>query len=274
MRYREPYGGITNDPYVDANPPQGVAGSIIPAMAVEHPQRELVNVILDNAWTPDEGDLHQVARAIQSGRVNWALDIGSTNFLVTTLTLDPKELRPGLRLYILVANTNTDKVVLNVQGLGNKRVVQITLAELDPQSISAGGIAEVVYDGTQWQLLGLGKPGVGGAVGPAGVAGPSGPMGPSGPAGAKGDTGAPGKDATSPPPVAGGIGTYVLASLWLGGTYGQYVSLADGYATYTFEGWSIFGNCVISGLSGINLPGTWLTLGGAGNNTTLCRRIA
>lgn len=65
MKYTPPIGGAANDPYVDANPATGVEGSPVPAAAIEHHQREIVNVITSAGLTPDAGDLTQLRQAIQ-----------------------------------------------------------------------------------------------------------------------------------------------------------------------------------------------------------------
>ena len=58
MRYNQPLGiPDTDAPYIDGNPPAGIRGSIIPAPAVEHPQREIVYAIEDAGLTPNPEDL-------------------------------------------------------------------------------------------------------------------------------------------------------------------------------------------------------------------------
>lgn len=313
MRYHEPFNGVTNDPYVNGSATLGIEPSIIPAEAVEYPQRELVNVILDNGFVAADNDLHQTSRSIQFDIVNWGVDTGTTNNIVASLPLDPLSYKAGLKVYILIKNTNTSVVVMNLNGRGNKRVVQQTLAELDPHSISAGGVAFMIYDGTQWQLLGIGRvgdPGMGGATGPTGPTGPvgatgatgaTGPQGNPGPAGPQGPTGATGPQgpagpagplgpggpggAGSPPFSPGGLGTYVLAELssssdvfqqapFAQPPFGTAIGLSYGVWNYGDSGWGGFGNAVLSGRFSINLAGTWMVLGHIGNGVSLCFRIA
>ncbi len=66
MEYVPPIGGDPNDPYIDANPALGVEGSPVPAAAIEHPMREIMNVILAAGIIPDSGDLTQLSAAIQA----------------------------------------------------------------------------------------------------------------------------------------------------------------------------------------------------------------
>lgn len=81
MEYVEPIGGAADDPYVDANPSSGIEGSPVPAAAIEHPLREIVEVIKHylGAGAPDSGDLTQLRQAIETaveegagtGRIDW-----------------------------------------------------------------------------------------------------------------------------------------------------------------------------------------------------------
>jgi len=66
MIYTPPIGGAANDPYIDANPGGGIDGSILPAQAVEDPQREIVAVIVAAGLTPTAATLNQLLTAIQS----------------------------------------------------------------------------------------------------------------------------------------------------------------------------------------------------------------
>lgn len=65
--------GIHSDepdaPYVNGNPATGAEGSIPPAEAFEHHQRELVHLITHSLQTPSHTDLEQVRKAIR-----WMID--------------------------------------------------------------------------------------------------------------------------------------------------------------------------------------------------------
>lgn len=64
MKYVPPIGAADGAPYVDANPAAGIEGSLVPAAAIEHPQREIMNVIQEAGLDPDGNDLTQLAQAI------------------------------------------------------------------------------------------------------------------------------------------------------------------------------------------------------------------
>ncbi|MCA0275879.1 MAG: hypothetical protein LCH86_07745 [Proteobacteria bacterium] len=66
MKYIAPPGGDPGAPYVDGNRSAGVRGSVVPAKAVEHPQRELHHLIDYAGLTPSDGDQEQVRKAIEA----------------------------------------------------------------------------------------------------------------------------------------------------------------------------------------------------------------
>ncbi|MDP1628868.1 hypothetical protein [Parvibaculum sp.] len=67
MQYIPPINGDTEDPdrpYINADPALSIQGSIPPAAAIEHPQRELMALIDEAGLDPDPEDLTQVAQAV------------------------------------------------------------------------------------------------------------------------------------------------------------------------------------------------------------------
>jgi hypothetical protein len=65
MKYRQPYGvSDPNAPYVDRNTPGAISGSRPPGKAIEHPQREIVNVIVNAGLTPNGDSVTQLDEAI------------------------------------------------------------------------------------------------------------------------------------------------------------------------------------------------------------------
>jgi hypothetical protein len=55
---------IEDASFIDFNAATGVEGSVVPAAAIEAPQREIVNVILAAGLTPDAGQLDQLVLSI------------------------------------------------------------------------------------------------------------------------------------------------------------------------------------------------------------------
>jgi hypothetical protein len=154
MKYQAPFGSVDpNAPYVDRNVPGAVVGSKVPAPAIEDPQRELVNLILAAGLTPDEDDLHQLGKAIQSGALNYAVAGGTANALTATLPQAPGALHAGMEVSLSVATANTaTAVTLNVNGLGAVTVYRPFENALAVGDIGVG-INKFRYDGTNWRLV-------------------------------------------------------------------------------------------------------------------------
>jgi hypothetical protein len=235
MQYNPPYAGAgPNGSYVDGDPLHGIASSIIPAAAVEMPQREIVNMILKNQISPTNGDPTQLARAVQADLVNWAVDIGSANSIVVNLDPAPPTLVQGLKVWVLVKVTNTGTTTVTCNGIVKPLLTQ-GLANLSGGVIVANGIAIIVYDGTQWQLM-LGTAATSGPAGPTGAAGSVGPPGPAGPQGPAGSNGSAGPAGPAGPPGSpaslivspGGVGSYAFGN----GVGSTNTAIANGFSMF------------------------------------------
>ena len=90
---------------------------------------------------------------------NYFLDTGTVNALVVTI---PSPLSAsyaaGLILQVKVGNTNTGAATLNVNSLGAQSIVYTNGSAMAAGQLVAGGIAIVMYDGTNFQLLGAVAP--------------------------------------------------------------------------------------------------------------------
>lgn len=155
MKYVPPYGreaeGDTAH-YINGNPAEGVQGSIPPANAFEHPMREVVAVIAKSVITPADTDLLQLAKGVRSQRMNYCEDTGASNLL--TVALDPPlgAYTPGLLLRVRVKNDNTGASTIDA-GAGRFAIRRPDGSDVQPYDLPAGGIAELVYDGTLWQMV-------------------------------------------------------------------------------------------------------------------------
>lgn len=216
MQYNQPYGGNIDASYIDGNPPFGIEGSIIPAAAVELTQREIVNFILKSQLAPTNSDPNQLSRSVQIDKVNWAIDTGTLNHIVVTLDPAPATLEAGLKVWTLVKFTNTGTTDVTCSGIVKPLLTQ-GLVNLAAGVIVASGIAIIVYDGTQWQLM-LGTAATAGPAGPTGATGATGATGTTGLTGAPGATGAIGPAGPTGPPgsptslVTAGVGSYALTN--------------------------------------------------------------
>jgi hypothetical protein len=155
VKYVPPYGReIEGDAaqYINGNPVEGIQGSIPPANAFEHPMREIVGVIQKNRVTPAADDLLQLVKTIRSQRVNYVNDTGSVNNLSVAVDPPLESYTEGLILRVKIRETNTDAVSLDA-GAGRAPVKRINGSAPVAGDLPANGIAEIVWDGTAWQLI-------------------------------------------------------------------------------------------------------------------------
>ena len=226
MQYNQPYGDVVDAGYKDAIPSIGVEGSVIPSAAIEYTQREIVNFILKNQLAPTNGDLDQLSKSVQIDRVNWAVDIGTANHIVINLDPAPDVLVQGLKVWVLIKVGNTGTTDVTCNGVTKPLLTQ-GLVNLAAGVIVTSGIAIIVYDGTQWQLM-LGTAATSGPAGPTGATGATGIQGPPGAPGAAGAAGAQGPvgpqgPAGSPTSLIvgpGAVGAYAFGPQYYPGYYG------------------------------------------------------
>jgi hypothetical protein len=160
MKYNQPYGvSDPNGPYINGDPSIGRAGSIPPAASIEYPQREIVNYITDaNKMTPDNADLHQLAKTVQSLYTNFAIDQGTVNALSVAVSPPIAAYYDGLHLWIKAAAKNSGATTLSVNGGVAAQVVRRDGTQLLAGDIQTHAIQGYVYEGSsgRWQLDGAG----------------------------------------------------------------------------------------------------------------------
>lgn len=89
---------------------------------------------------------------VQRSRFKFASGISGTNTIVGTLTPAPSAYEAGMVVWFKAATANTAASTINLNGLGAK-AIQRQGAALVGGEIKANDICELVYDGTQFQLL-------------------------------------------------------------------------------------------------------------------------
>ncbi|MQB36878.1 hypothetical protein DXT97_08705 [Agrobacterium tumefaciens] len=147
MKYHAPYGSTDPDAsYVDKDVPGAVRGSAVPAAAIEDPQREIVDVITRSGQVP--GTSRQLAKAVQSGKFNFAVAAGTVNAITAVLNPEPASLSAGLSVLLVIASPNTGAATLNINGLGAKPIVNVFGAALSGGELT--GLVPLQYDGAQW----------------------------------------------------------------------------------------------------------------------------
>lgn len=164
MKYVPPFGRESEGDsaqYINGDPTVGRQGSIPPAAVFENPQREIVSVITRSRMTPTDADLQQLTKAIRSQALNYVEDTGSDSNLSVALEPALTSYTKGLMLRVLVRHTNTSDVVRINAGAGNVFVRKMTGADVGAEQLPAGGIATLVFDGTNFQLTNFGGAGGG-----------------------------------------------------------------------------------------------------------------
>ncbi|UQR66226.1 hypothetical protein LRP30_13645 [Bradyrhizobium sp. C-145] len=165
MKYHQPYG--VTDPnagYVNGDPSVGRFGSIPPAEAIEYTQREIANLIGDVAFTPTDADMHQLAKAIQSSRLNYSTDFGTSNAYVAHLTPTPDDYYTGMEVRLKIGNSNAGDSTLACYPLAPKHIVRPDGTNLQIYDLVVGQIARFIYDGVQWVLATVNAGGSGGPI--------------------------------------------------------------------------------------------------------------
>jgi hypothetical protein len=79
-----------------------------------------------------------------------------TNALTVTLSPAPSAYTTGMKLTVKAAATNTGGMTINVNSLGSKTITDQSGAALGAGDVQSGGVYDLAYDGTNFQLLGGG----------------------------------------------------------------------------------------------------------------------
>lgn len=90
MKYTPPLDKSGDASYVNFNPVMGVEGSTVPAAAIEHPQREIINVIEMLGGLPNENQLDQMATLLKAA-LSGKMDIGDIEALIFATDVEIKE---------------------------------------------------------------------------------------------------------------------------------------------------------------------------------------
>ncbi|MBL4839685.1 MAG: hypothetical protein JKY47_02505 [Thalassospira sp.] len=145
MQYQPPVNGNLADPnrpYVNPDPSNSIEGSVPPAEAIEHPMREIVEVITyflgteANPLPATEADLQQLRKAIQQ-----AVTDGTSDALRRTVSAT---LGAGFWTTRVPATVAAGEVSFN-PALGNRFTLTATeaLTITAPDPMPAGGSAQL-----------------------------------------------------------------------------------------------------------------------------------
>ena len=160
MKYNQPLDQENNPDgsYTDGNPAAGVNGSIIPAAAVEFPQREIVNYIKYTGLEPDDANLTQLTEATQLVDVcnvlKKAVNTGTANSWGATI--------PGLPLGLSIATafwfapkfeSLEGGVTIMFNGGGPYEVRYIDRTPIGKGDISQWAWVMLFFDGTYFLVV-------------------------------------------------------------------------------------------------------------------------
>ena len=154
MLYNAPTGAATADEkYVGKNVAAGQQGSKVPPGAIEFPQREIVNLIVEALLSPTNDDLAQMVRAIRSGRLWTFTDISSVpNRIVFNPRTPHTSLFKGLPFRIWPALDNTAAVVTIVINGVEQTLTRRDNTGLLPGDVRANIPIDVVHDGSGFRF--------------------------------------------------------------------------------------------------------------------------
>jgi hypothetical protein len=157
MQYQPPVNGNLADPnrpYTNPNPANGIEGSVPSAEAIEHPMREIVEVItyflgtVENPLPASDADLQQLRKAIQQAVID-----GTSDALRRTVSAT---LGAGFWTTPVPATVAGGNVSFN-PALGNRFTLTVTeaLTITAPDPMPAGGSARL-----QLTMDGVGNHGI------------------------------------------------------------------------------------------------------------------
>ena len=99
--------------------------------------------------------VEKLALDVQSGKWNYAVAGGTANAITVTLNPAPAALLAGTTLRVLITNSNTDAVTINVNGLGAIPLVGKFGDSLQRGAVRAGSVITATFDGAAFRLTDL-----------------------------------------------------------------------------------------------------------------------
>lgn len=102
-----------------------------------------------------DSNFNQVSQSVNNAATysNYADDIGTANNYFINISGVVTTYVAGIRFQFKAANDNTAACSLDVNGQGPKGIVQKDGSDLRPYTITAGQVVDVVYNGTNFQIM-------------------------------------------------------------------------------------------------------------------------
>lgn len=162
MKYTPPLDAEDpNAGFVNADPANGQEGSIIPAGALENPQREIINAIQAVGMTPTEANT-QLGTALYEAAtksdfcVEDTSSTGSAYVLNGSGQITYSNLTDGQRVRFIVANANGGAATINAYGTGAKPAKKYAgTSALSSGDLLSGAMVEFAYNATgdYWEFI-------------------------------------------------------------------------------------------------------------------------
>lgn len=103
--------------------------------------------------TPTSVNRYETQISIQTSTSTYAVDSGSTDAYAINLTPAPTGYVAGLRAVFKATTANASTSTLNINGLGAQTLKKFGTIDLQTGDIKANQLVEVVYDGTNFQVV-------------------------------------------------------------------------------------------------------------------------
>jgi hypothetical protein len=161
MKYNQPFDQPSNPnaPYVDGNPAAGIQGSIVPAAAIEYPQREIMNTIQAAGLAGTNADLSQLLEALKIVDVFNHFKIGTNagnasqwSTTIPTLPIMPPPRGCTIWFEPLLPSVNGG-TVFSVNGSTFAPVKMTDGTAIAIGDVAGPGWLLLFFDGTNWVIL-------------------------------------------------------------------------------------------------------------------------
>jgi len=93
------------------------------------------------------------AGQVQDGSFQYLTSVTGTNTVTALASLSMSALAAGQVFRFIVAATNTSSVTLNINSIGAKSITKNGTTALTANDLVINSVVEVIYDGTQFQLV-------------------------------------------------------------------------------------------------------------------------
>lgn len=162
MKYTPPLNSEDPDAiYVNADPANGQEGSIIPAGALENPQREIVAAITKLGMTPAEANNQLGTALFEAATISDFCAEASSSaanvyVLSSTGQVQYSALTDGQRIRFKVVHPNSGSATINAYGTGAKPAKKYAgTADLSSGDLLTGAIVEFSWNaaGNYWEFI-------------------------------------------------------------------------------------------------------------------------